>query len=419
MGALRSLFCSRVRPRASIARSLVLSAVLAFWGGCGSPLVGLECKHGFDRCGTGCFDLNNDEHHCGGCGLECAPGQTCEESTCTGEPDDAGADAASADASLDGGEDSGLPLCTGPGSSEDCTCDLGQLKCGDSCKDVGHDPDNCGKCNESCGSSGFCVNGVCLPSCEQQDGGPLLTLCTPECVDLQTDPRNCGACGHVCPSGICADGMCIGATAGHIIAMGDDLSNVTAATQRLLGNAVLMPLADPVQVLVFDEKTTERVKTNVQNTIVKMAMLSGRNMPVLTSATSLSVTFLLSISDVFVIQAQPSATNDSLIKNGQTWSTALRQFVKRGGVIVLMDAAGGSNKGTFQILQAAGLLDVTARVPVGKKRLSLIAPGDSVATAVPSPYMGTPETVGFDVAEPTVVVEEPSAHTPVLIHVAR
>jgi hypothetical protein len=278
---------------------------------------------------------------------------------------------------------------------------------------VGSDPDNCGACGHSCGAGGFCFHGSCASSCDAP-----LSRCGALCVDLQSDPANCGHCGNACESGICAQGTCLGATAGHLVAIGHDLTNNTPATRRLLSNAVFLPLSDPVRVLTFDEKTSATAKAGVEDAIATMASATSRHYE-LTSASSLAVTFLLSVSDVFVIEAQPAASNSSLIKNGTTWSAALRQFLKRGGVIVLLEGPGGSNDGTFQILQAAGLFDVTARVPVGKKMLSLVAPGDGVATAVPTVYLGGKETVGFDMAIPTVVVEEPNSGTPVVIHVAK
>ncbi|MFT3921232.1 MAG: MXAN_6577-like cysteine-rich protein [Myxococcales bacterium] len=398
----------------SFLRSLIVAFGIA---GCGSPLVGLECAKNLDRCGSGCFDLRADEAHCGGCDVACASGEQCVDSMCMpglpndGGPGDAGNDAGPQDAGNDAGPVT-PPACMGPGSPANCVCGLGQLKCVDTCKDVATDPENCGTCGHACDPGDFCVGGMCFATCEQP-----LAQCGPYCIDLQNDPFNCGACGNVCESRICTEGECIGATAGHLVAMGHDLTNNTPATRRLLGNAVFIPLADPVRVLVFDEKSTDAVKMGVESALTTMANTTGR-MYTPTTTTSLAVTFLLSMSDVFLIEAQSAATNEQLIKNGETWSVALQQFLQRGGVIVMMDGPGGSNDGTYQILKAAGLFDAAARVPVGRKPLSLVAPSDAVATAVPTMYQGGNETVGFDISASTVVVKD-DQNTPVVIHIAR
>lgn len=382
--------------------------------GCGSPLVGLECDPGFTRCGELCVDVSSDALHCGACSVSCDPGEVCSDSMCgPGTLVDGG------DSDADAGDDAGMtqvitpPACSGEGSPDNCVCGIGQIKCGTTCRNVGYDPNHCGSCGLSCGPGGFCVSGVCAPGCDAP-----LRQCGNQCVDLETDPRNCGSCGHVCESGLCGEGECIGVTAGHVVALGHDMTSSTPATRRLLGNAVFLPLADPVRVLLFDEKASANVKAGVEGAIASAANITSRNYE-LTSATSLAATFLLSMSDVFVIEAQSQATNSSLLKNGETWSLALQQFLARGGVVVLMEGPGGTNDGTYQLLKAAGIFNASGRVAVGRKQLSLLAPGDGVATAVPTIYLGGAETMGFVLDEPTIVVEEPMSKTPVVIHVAR
>ncbi len=399
----------------------LLSLLLSSFG-CGSPLVGLECDPGFERCGSICVDVSRDDSNCGACGTSCGAGEMCIEASCAPDTRDGGTQDAGGDGDADAGPDAGdgdgrpqlPPACSGPGSQANCVCGIGQIKCGTTCRNVGTDPNHCGACDQSCGAGGFCIGGTCAPSCEAP-----LTQCRAQCVDLENDPQNCGSCGRACESGLCAEGECIGVTAGHIVAMGHDMTNSTPATRRLLGNAVFLPLADPVRILAFDEKASNAVKAGVENAVMSMASITSRNFE-FTSATSLAVTFLLSMSDVFVIEAQTLATNSSLLKNGETWSLALTEFLARGGVIVLMEGPNGANDGTYQLLKAAGLFSPGGRVAIGRKQLSLVSPGDGVATAVPTFYLGGAETMGFDaVVDGTVVVTEPTSDTPVVIHIAR
>jgi hypothetical protein len=257
------------------------------------------------------------------------------------------------------------------------------------------------------------VQGQCLPECD-----PPYTRCGVACFDLQNDPQHCGSCPNACPSGICLEGVCAGPTAGHLILMGHDLTNLTPSVRRLFGNALSLASGDPVRVLAFDQKTSAAAKAGFAKAVELTAAATGRNYEV-TVASSLAVTFLLGAADVFVIESQVDAKDSALIKSGESWSRALLQFIARGGVIVLLETKSSRNAGTFQILRAAGIFDAQERVSVGSTKLSMWAPGDAVSTGVPSVYKSGSETVGFAVHEPTVVVADPNTNVPVVVHIAR
>ena len=84
--------------------SLLLLLGLA---GCGSPIVGLECKPGLTRCGNACYDLDSDEEHCGICDRRCGDVAMCVEGSCVaiGPGGDGGTDGSvpMGDAGSDGG----------------------------------------------------------------------------------------------------------------------------------------------------------------------------------------------------------------------------------------------------------------------------------------------------------------------------
>jgi hypothetical protein len=75
--------------------------------------------------------------------------------------------------------------------------------CGDRCRDVWFDPDNCGDCGEQCGNDEMCLDGAC--ECR-----PGLDLCGDGCPNLASDPQNCGDCdvscdpGEKCEAGVCS-----------------------------------------------------------------------------------------------------------------------------------------------------------------------------------------------------------------------
>jgi hypothetical protein len=76
---------------------------------------------------------------------------------------------------------------------------------GNNCVDTNSDPDACGPSQESCGGrDDRCEDGSCTNKCS---GGR--TDCDHACVDTDSDPLNCGACGADCHENeICVNGSC-------------------------------------------------------------------------------------------------------------------------------------------------------------------------------------------------------------------
>lgn len=418
--------------------------------GCGSPLVGLECREGYTRCGDGCFDLRNDPTHCGSCGVSCGVREQCVENACVLRPvQDGGAEDGGMDASSDGGSnidagrdasmdatvdaqadggsgDSAVvppPICTGPGSPPDCICGLGQQRCGDFCIDPQTDRNNCGDCGIVCATSDYCAAGVCSPRCL-----PPLTLCSDICVDLLTNDNFCGDCTTACePVAACLEGECVGSAVGHIVVLGHDMSAVRTPMQTLVGNSVFLVRGSPARVLVYDAATTQASRDGVLTAIDVMAKKLGRSYQ-LTTAMAELVPLQLNSADVFVIMVQQGSSDEVLQALGQEWSAALGTFLFRGGVVVLFDA-GGNNAGTYQILTGANLLgSATTRTPIPRSLLTLITPSDAIAAGMPTQYQSEGASAVFSVDPATdhiVVVGDPNSRDidmnilPVVLHIVR
>lgn len=80
-----------------------------------------------------------------------------------------------------------------PPTDSGSPCPSGQIRCGDTCRDIANDRDHCGSTCASCEAQGFkgaarCVSG----SCQCATG---TTKCGDTCTYLDTDPLNCGTCG--------------------------------------------------------------------------------------------------------------------------------------------------------------------------------------------------------------------------------
>jgi hypothetical protein len=462
-------------------RTYLWSALLALpvvLLGCGSPLVGLECQDGLERCGNACYDLANDALHCGGCNIACSADQHCALSMCVAGPApdagadaavDAGLDATPGDATIDAtvepdgrivgpdGEtllpdgnvtdldgtvgdgstdDAGDPdatvqppvLCTGAGSPADCVCGIGVTKCIDTCVDLSSDRNNCGTCGEMCAADEFCDQGDCNLICT-----PPVVLCNGVCVDFTSDDANCGSCGFACAATAqCIDSVCKGQVTGHVVAIGHDMTGVLRpAIRQLVGNAVLLPPRPTVRVLVYDAATSVGSRVGVTAAIAAAAASVGRQYT-LSSALPETVTAQLATADVFVIDPQQGASNSELSTLGASWSAALTSFLFRGGVVVLFDGgpdAGDLNDGTWRVLRAATdttsgapLFEATGTTFLSQRLLNNTNPGDAIGNNVPSPYQSAGLTVGFQLeATPvnrhTPVVVDPMSTLPVVVHV--
>lgn len=146
------------------------------WADCNNNFTGDPTDSKSDGCEVrvGGTDTSN----CGGCGIACKVGETCNNGMC-------------------------------------------ECRCGNACFDISSDIQNCGGCGIICpsvqldvlaaGGNAYCSNGICGFRCapEREDcNGYADDGCE---VDIADDPLNCGGCGIRC-DGIegqaCIDGHC-------------------------------------------------------------------------------------------------------------------------------------------------------------------------------------------------------------------
>ena len=212
----------------------------------------LVCPAGQTDCGGVCVDIAVDNGNCGGCGVTCGAGETCQSGACvlTDHCLNGVKDADETDVDCGGAD---CPLCQENqlcNSASDCA---NMLPCYN-----GSDADfpvvntcvdnncclSCGSYNGNLGRAGICTlfNNECYDiscagsSCDYNifaDGNQCLqttegfcvsgecnvcadcgTRCGLECVDLATDSSNCGTCGTSCGSNygeygeVCVAGGC-------------------------------------------------------------------------------------------------------------------------------------------------------------------------------------------------------------------
>jgi sulfatase modifying factor 1 len=122
------------------------------------------CTSGESLCDDFCVDEKTDSNNCGGCGITCPSGVSCQGGSC---------------------------------------CPGGGTVCGNACVNEQTDRANCGACGTQCGSAAICQGGLCVACPSGQ------RVCDDACFDLDHDPSNCGLCGRVCPDSVaCGGGTC-------------------------------------------------------------------------------------------------------------------------------------------------------------------------------------------------------------------
>lgn len=445
-----------------------LLGLLLLAAACGSPVVGAECRPGYEVCEGRCADLLHDRSNCGACGVQCQVGEACLDGVCVesfldgGFPDgdvdaarDAGPDAPrdadpgdanqgdgagfpdAGDGSIQDGGDGGPRDATvgdadqgdgsptdgsmGDGSTSDgsmgdagpspCPCDLGELCCDGVCVRPDRDPNHCGGCGLTCDPGDVCAGGTCSPGCD-----PPRELCRGLCVDVSTsDPDNCGGCGIRCPTGICIDGACSEGVPGHVVLIGHSYRTSRLAMRRVAGNAVFMALGATVRVLVYPGGALRSAINGVDQAIDEGAATRGRAWTRTEAAGPEEVPTLLSDADVFVVYAQARSDDATLTTLGADWSAALMTFLLRGGVVVVFDG-GGSHSGTWQILDSAGLMSIAGRTDISLDNVQLVAPADAVATGASVRYRAERESVSFTTTDEVEVFEHIDTGEPVVIH---
>jgi hypothetical protein len=245
------------------------------------------------------------------------------------------------------------------------------------------------------------------------DGGfPLCelptTYCSGECVLLDTDPENCGHCGRVCASGICGTGTCVGDVAGHVVVIGHDYVASDPAMDRVIANAVHLGSqseGNPVRIGFW------RGDSTLAGGVAAAArgLQQTGNVASSTVIANVDNGSLIEL-DAVVIEPQ---TGDGAVAEqaGADAIAALAAFLTAGHSVVILETTAGVS---YRYLQGAGLGTLPPPVDASSMAVTVVAPGDSVATGVVTQYLAKPGSVGYPGAMHAVVVD--GANDVVVIH---
>lgn len=432
-------------------------AALAFPAACGSSgVVGGNCRGDYLACDHVCVDGQNDASNCGACGHHCDTGVSCVSGICGGSDASAGSAGSSNSGAGSGGDSSlagagnegggttggstsggnggssnagngGLSSAGNGGNNQAGASEGGAPDCGTPPFDT---PEACGDCNTQCtGDTPICSpdgkgSFLCVAKCD----APFVR-CGSQCVDLNIDPDHCGGCDTVCPSGICQGGKCVGANVGHVVVACMDYQTPVAGSPQtvLLGNAIFLPIRNPVRILAYTEFAPTAARTKVNQDIGFAAMARGRAYGITNSATFADVTAKLNINDfdVFVIYDQSAAPPGQLATVGSAWqtSTVLSSFSAAGGVIVAL-TGGGENDEMDQLFTQSSLLEVSSLTSATATTFYNRAPADALGVNVISPFLSpqssctlaTPTAPDNDTIFVIRDAASPAVGSPVVVH---
>jgi hypothetical protein len=167
----------------------------------------------------------------------------------------------------------------------------------------------------------------------------------------------------------------------------------------LLGNAVFLPLKDPVRILAYEQYTPPNVKNKVAQALGWAGTAKGRTFTITPATTSNDVVANLSVLsfDTLLVYDQPNAPPGTLSAIGTSLAGPIDQFAKAGGTVVVLASAGGE---MHQLMDSAGVLAVSAFTPESGVTLYNRAPGDAVGINVLSPFISLAKTCTLTTSVP-------------------
>ena len=168
--------------------------------------------------------------------------------------------------------------------------------------------------------------------------------------------------------------------------------------------------------------------SNVKSIMNAAAAGAGRTIAytVATQPTDVSTGMTALNTDVLVIYDQSSAPASTLAGIGTGWVAAIGSFAHVGGIVIVLDGAGGQNPQMPDLIKNASMLDVSADTTINPNTaLLVVAPSDAVGIGVVSPYGAAKTSVYFtcneaNVPPVTYVVEDSKNDAgptqPVVVH---
>jgi hypothetical protein len=204
---------------------------------------------------------------------------------------------------------------------------------------------------------------------------------------------------------------------GHIALIGHDYFENQDDADNVVGNAIFQLMTGDVDVLAYDEYgDADEEVANTDAAIDARATDLGRtwNKTALSDYTNLSSA--LTGNDILLVYEQEETDEATLQNIGTAWGMTLEDFLRDGGIVVVLDHYMGSG-GTFEVLDSGGIMDIaTGDLVTETTDLTVQETTDPLAQDVTSTYSSPNGTCWFDTVDGIEVVENPDGE-PVVIHV--
>ena len=192
-------------------------------------------------------------------------------------------------------------------------------------------------------------------------------------AELEVDPNNCGACGNVCASGLCYSGVCADDRAGNIFVIGHTYKTANQALYRVLGNALATAPNKNINVTVYVGGASSLQRSAVSNAVSYGAGYMGYRATKTLATNPVAVQGLLPTSDVLVIGPQAQASNAELDSINAQWQFPIDDFLRRGGVVVVLDGPSANNSTTARV--------IAHHLPLTR---ATVAPGATATVSTPT-----------------------------------
>jgi len=184
--------------------------------------------------------------------------------------------------------------------------------------------------------------------------------------------------------------------AGHVVLIGHDYQTRSDDAVHVLGNALALGTGSPLRVGIWRGTAGASHQQAALDAIDAAAAMVGRTWEPVEIAT------LSGDPDVSVLVLLPQDGDAASARAaGQAWATAARAFVSEGKTII---GLGGEGTETHEVLAGTGLLVAAAAAPATGDALSVVAPSDSLARGVATPYFADTSTLAYRASGGVIVV---------------
>ena len=245
-------------------------------------------------------------------------------------------------------------------------------------------------------------------------------ICDTACVDVSKHPGHCGFCFNACPGDLCIDGNCIGGPTGHSVVIGMSYVGFTAASRRLLGNALFMPATQHVRILAYRQWALDVAADAVDVHIDQQAMVRGRSYTLDDAPSPVAIAGLLTLQDydVLLLLDQADMPAVAVSEFAKLAGDAVSDFFDAGGTVVAL----ATSDPMATLLSETQLLQTLGFVPITGGMVMKQAPTDALSVAVNAPMPASQQTAVIVTAEPAtpwlsfVFSDSSAAENPVVIH---